>query len=64
MQGIFDFASLEQQPLECEECGWRGQGFETEKGFEALPVAIEVYCPVCGNFLGEVPRDGESLQYA
>jgi predicted RNA-binding Zn-ribbon protein involved in translation (DUF1610 family) len=55
----FDFISLEKKELDCEECGWSGRGYETDKGFEYLPEAIEIYCPICGNFFGEVPRQEE-----
>ena len=58
MERNFDFVSLERQPLDCEECGWSGEGYETDKEFEALPGAIELLCPVCRNFLGAVPREG------
>ena len=54
----FDFISLEQRTLECEECGWRGKGYETEKDYALLPEAIGINCPVCGCYLGEVKKDG------
>jgi Zn finger protein HypA/HybF involved in hydrogenase expression len=57
---LFDFTQLEKEVLECEECGWRGCGYETEKGYKSLPETIEVYCPVCKNFLGEVKKEDES----
>jgi ribosomal protein L33 len=53
---MFDFISLEKIRLECEECGWMGKGYETEKGFMDLPEAIEICCPVCGNYLGEIRK--------
>jgi len=55
----FDFISLERKELHCEECGWSGRGYETDKGFEYLPEAIEIYCPICGNFFGEVHQQEE-----
>ena len=55
----FDFISLERKELHCEECGWSGRGYETDKGFEYLPEAIEIYCPICGNFFGEVLKKEE-----
>jgi Zn finger protein HypA/HybF involved in hydrogenase expression len=55
----FDFISLERKELNCEECGRSGKGYETEKGFEYLPRAIEIYCPICGNFFGEVLQEEE-----
>ncbi len=59
MERNFDFVSLEREHLECEECGWSGSGYETDKGYEALPGAIDLYCPVCQNFLGEVTKGEE-----
>jgi hypothetical protein len=52
----FDFMTLEQKRLECEECGWIGRGYETEKEYELLPEAIGICCPVCGHYFGEVKR--------
>jgi|GEM_PF-6124807 len=53
----FDFVRLEKEILECEECGWRGPGYETEKGYASLPEAIEIFCPVCHYYFGEVQKD-------
>lgn len=53
----FDFVSLERRIMECEECGWRGRGYETEKGYKSLPEAIEIYCPVCKHYFGEIKKD-------
>ena len=53
----FDFISLETKQIECEECGWRGKGYETDKGYASLPEVIEILCPVCGHFLGEVRKE-------
>src|SRR5215216_5188321 len=53
----FDFSSLEKKAMECEECGWSGKGYETEKGYHSLPEAIEIYCPVCHYFFGEIKRN-------
>jgi hypothetical protein len=53
----FDFVVLEQVVLCCEECGWIGKGFETDKKFDYLPQSIEICCPVCGNYFGEVDSD-------
>lgn len=58
----FDFISLETNSLECEECGWLGQGYETEKGFGLLPDAIEIHCPVCGNYFGEITKAAAEKQ--
>ena len=55
----FDFESLEEQLLDCEECGWIGKGYETEKGYISLPAAIELYCPVCQHYFGEVSHEGK-----
>ena len=53
----FDFVSLERRIMECEECGWRGRGYETEKGYKSLPEAIEIYCPVCKHYFGEIKKN-------
>ncbi|MGZ3837656.1 MAG: hypothetical protein ACXVBR_16435 [Flavisolibacter sp.] len=53
----FDFLMLEDAELECGECGWMGKGYETEKNFSSLPEAIDVCCPVCGCFLGEIKKE-------
>lgn len=52
----FDFSTLEKVDLECEDCGWLGNGYETEKSFASLPNAIDIVCPVCGFYLGEVKK--------
>jgi len=52
----FDFVRLDKEMVECEECGWSGIGYETEKGYASLPDAIEIFCPVCANYLGQVRR--------
>ena len=54
MMQEFDFETLENATIECEDCGWRGKGYETEKGYAALPQAIEIYCPVCRHYFGQV----------
>jgi hypothetical protein len=54
---VFDFTTLEQKILECEECGWRGKGYETEKEYNLLPKVIGICCPVCGCYFGEVKRE-------
>ena len=51
---VFDFETLNETELECEECGWTGKGYETDKEYTALPAAIELYCPVCKNYFGVV----------
>ena len=53
----FDFETLENAHLECEECGCSGKGYETEKGYNSLPGVIELFCPVCKHFFGEIKRE-------
>lgn len=56
MAQTFDLETLAERRVECEECGWVGLGYETEKKYENLPQAIEIYCPVCRNYLGIVKQ--------
>jgi hypothetical protein len=53
----FDFLTLEQKTLECEECGWMGKGYETEKEYDQLPESMGICCPVCKNYLGEIKKE-------
>ena len=53
----FDFVLLETKVLDCEECGWRGRGYETEKGYASLPAFFEICCPVCSHYFGEVRKE-------
>ena len=59
MDKIFNFETLEQTEIECEECGWVGKGYETQKIYIGLPADIELYCPVCGNYLGLVVKQAD-----
>jgi len=50
--------------MNCSKCGWEGKGETTEQEDLFLTDALELYCPVCKNYMGFINTSEEVLEGA
>ena len=56
---IYDPATFDEEHLTCPKCAWDGSGSEAQvAGFYGISKFKEVLCPKCGEYLGNLSRDG------